>query len=98
MSIAPFRIGSSPVRSAARLGAHDGEETKAWLNVIPAAANRAMFGVRPSFPLEVEQSAHPRSSARKTTMSGRSAAGTDGPNNTNAAAALSQIRIGMPRK
>ena len=44
--MAPLRIGSSPVSSAARLGAHDGDATKACEKVMPSAASRAMFGVR----------------------------------------------------
>src|SRR5262249_36395770 len=70
LSIAPLRIGSSPVSRAARLGAQLGEATKAWVNVSPAAASRAMFGVGTSFPPYGEQSAQPRSSARKRTTSG----------------------------
>src|SRR5688500_17497143 len=73
--MAPLRIGSRPVKRAARLGAHDGDATNAWVNVIPAAASRAMFGVRISLLPYGEQSAHPRSSARNTTTCGRSAAG-----------------------
>ena len=72
--MAPLRIGSSPVSRAARLGAQLGEATKAWVNVMPSAASRAMFGVRTSLPPYGEQSAQPRSSARKTTTFGRSAA------------------------
>ena len=50
LSMAPLRIGSRPVSSAARLGAQLGDATKACVNVIPSAASRAMFGVGTSFP------------------------------------------------
>src|SRR5687767_2930518 len=66
--MAPLRIGSRPVSKAARLGAHDGEATKAWVKVMPARASRVMFGVRMSVPPYTEQSAQPRSSARMSKM------------------------------
>src|SRR5262245_31927695 len=68
--MAPLRIGSSPVSSAAGLGAQLGDATKAWVRVTPSRASRAMFGVGTSLPPYGEQSAHPRSSARKTTTCG----------------------------
>ena len=40
------RAGIRPVSSAARLGAHVGEATKAWVKVMPARASRSICGVR----------------------------------------------------
>ena len=70
LSMAPLGIGSSPVSRAARLGRHDGEATKVWMKVMPSQASQAMFGMRISLPPYGEQSDQPRSSARKTMMSG----------------------------
>ncbi len=45
---APLRADQSPVKSAVRLGPQAGEATKAWVNIIPSSASRAMCGVRTS--------------------------------------------------
>ncbi len=94
LSMAPLRTGSSPVSRAARLGAHDGDATKVWVNVTPSAAIRVMFGVRVSFAPKSEQSAHPRSSAMKNTTFGGAAASREA--QPSAATARSMRIMGKP--
>src|SRR5262245_45662952 len=60
----------SPVSRAARLGAQLGDATNMCVNVTPALASRAMFGVRTSAAPYTEESRYPWSSERKTTRFG----------------------------